>query len=536
MSNFIHGIRAIPTGYLVVFILALFLPAHLINLGVAAFNGDEAIRSLVALEMKMSGNYIATTMHGAPYINKPPLFNWMLLVSFKLFGYFGEFPARVVTVFFLAVYGFVVYRFTRKEFGNAFAFLCAMMTILSGRFLIYDSMLGLIDTTFSVVIYSLFMSMYYFGSRGQWQRLFLVSYGLMTVGFLLKGLPAIVFQGLSLLAGLWFFGQLRRLFSWQHVGAGLLSLAVLAGYLAIYAQYRPLDILLPNLLHESVKRTGVVFGWWNTVVHFFKFPFESVYHFLPFSLLVLAWFDRRFWQRLRANRFAWFNFVILAANLPIYWSSVQVYARYLLMFIPLFTTFSFYLMQQDQETNSWRFKIYYGILGVLGILLPVAFAAMPFVPEVNFLENIWPLSIAFGLVLLAPAVGFFADRKRYVYWTIISLLVARIAFDLIILPTRHHENITSRARTNIRALVDKYHDQTWYTYGRSILREPASFYMTQKLGYIVQNTTDTSHKNAIYVVNPDHEPDGDLIFGGPPVDTFQTDYTEIKLLLYLTSK
>ncbi|MBK8967816.1 MAG: glycosyltransferase family 39 protein [Lewinellaceae bacterium] len=533
MSNFIRGIRAIPTSYLVVFILALFLPAHLINLGVAAFNGDEAIRSLVALEMKMSGNYIATTMHGAPYINKPPLFNWILLVSFKLFGYFGEFPARVVTVFFLMVYGFAVYRFTRKEFGNVFAFLCAMMTILSGRFLIYDSMLGLIDTTFSVVIYTLFMSIYYFGSRGQWQRLFLVSYGLMTVGFLLKGLPAIVFQGLSLLAGLWFFGQLKRLFSWQHVGAGLLSLAVLGGYLAIYAHYRPLDILLPNLLNESVKRTGVVFGWWNTVVHFFKFPFESVYHFLPFSLLVLAWFDRRFWQRLRANRFAYFNFVILAANLPIYWSSVQVYARYLLMFIPLFTTFSFYLMQQEQEAKSWRFKTYYGVLGLLGILLPVAFVAMPYVPEVNFLENIWPLSIAFGLLLLAPAVGFFADRKRYVYWTIISLLVARIAFDLIILPTRHHENITSRARTNIRALVDKYPDRTWYTYGRSILREPASFYMTKKLGYIVQNTTDTSHKNALYIVNPDHEPDADLIFGGPPADTFQTDYSEIKHLLYL---
>ncbi|MFQ5448860.1 MAG: hypothetical protein ACE5FF_18195, partial [Saprospiraceae bacterium] len=39
-------------------IALLLLPALLTNLGMLAFLDDEGIRALVALEMKLSGNYI----------------------------------------------------------------------------------------------------------------------------------------------------------------------------------------------------------------------------------------------------------------------------------------------------------------------------------------------------------------------------------------------------------------------------------------------------------------------------------------------
>ncbi len=536
MSAFATGIRAIPTRYLVFLILALFLPAHLINLGLAAFNGDEAIRSLVALEMDLSGNYIAPTMHGTPYINKPPLFNWLLLLSFKMFGYPGEFPARAVTVFFLAVYGFTVYRFVRLELGPEFAFLTAMMTVLSGRFLIYDSMLGLIDTAFTAVAYTLFMSVWYYGSRGQWQRLFLASYLLMAAGFLLKGLPAIVFQGFTLLAGAYFFQAWRRLFSWQHVFGGLAGLLLLGAYLTVYAQYRPLEILLPNFFNESVKRTGVAFGWWDTLLHLLAFPFESVYHFLPFSLLILAWIDRHFWKRARENRFVWFNFVVLAANLPIYWSSVQVYARYLLMFIPLFTTLSFYLMEKHREERGWAVRAFHGVLGLLVISLPLAFAAMPWVPEVNFLKNIGPLSLGFSLALALIAIAFFCNRARALYWMVIALLTARIAFDLIILPARHYQNDTSNARDAVRETVDRYRNRKWYVYADSYIREPASFYMTQGLGYIVERRFDILQENAVLLANPTQEPNAAHIFGRAPADTLETDYPHEPIWLFLPER
>jgi len=70
--------------------ILLLFPALLINLGLMTFIDDEGIRTLVALEMKLSGNYITPTLHGEFYYNKPPLFNWILLGYFKLLGQINE--------------------------------------------------------------------------------------------------------------------------------------------------------------------------------------------------------------------------------------------------------------------------------------------------------------------------------------------------------------------------------------------------------------------------------------------------------------
>ncbi|MEL7375863.1 MAG: glycosyl transferase, partial [Bacteroidota bacterium] len=72
-----------PRWLIIIFGL-LLLPALLWNLGIMVFIDDEAIRALVAQEMIWSGDYLVPTMHGDPYLNKPPLWNWILTLSFWL--------------------------------------------------------------------------------------------------------------------------------------------------------------------------------------------------------------------------------------------------------------------------------------------------------------------------------------------------------------------------------------------------------------------------------------------------------------------
>ncbi len=86
----------------------LCFPAFLLNLGTIAFIGDEAIRTLVALEMKLSGNFIVPTLNGEPYYNKPPLYNWFIYLLSMLFGSFGEWPTRVTTLIFLGAFAWTV--------------------------------------------------------------------------------------------------------------------------------------------------------------------------------------------------------------------------------------------------------------------------------------------------------------------------------------------------------------------------------------------------------------------------------------------
>ena len=179
--------------------LVMLIPALLINLGLMPFIDDEAIRALVALEMDLSGNYIVPTMNGEYYYNKPPLFNWLLLLYFKLFSEYSEFASRFATVISLLGYGATVFYFFKKHFDTKVAFINALLLITCGRILFFDSMLGLIDITFSWVTFVAFMWVYHFYEKEKWYALFVGTYVLTAAGFLMKGLPSVVFQGFTLL-------------------------------------------------------------------------------------------------------------------------------------------------------------------------------------------------------------------------------------------------------------------------------------------------------------------------------------------------
>lgn len=529
MQTILNSLRRLPDHYFIYALVFLFFPAHLINLGIAPFNGDEAIRTWVAMEMDFSGNYIATTMHGAPYINKPPLFNWLILAVTKLWGCYDEWPSRLVTVFFLATFGYTVYRMVRREFSSGMAFVVAMATVTSGRFLFYDSMLGLIDTSFSWVVYLSFMSIWFLGRQERWLQLFLVTYFLMAIGFLLKAFPAIVFQGISLLAGLWYFRQLRLLFSWKHFAGIAVAVAIIGLWLGVYVQYRPLEILIPNLLQESVKRTVAEHTLLDSIIHTLKFPFDSVYHFLPYSLLLVCWADRNLWPAIRKNEFVFFNFLMLAANLPVYWTSSQVMPRYLLMFIPLFNVIGFYLLEQNRAAMTWRYKTLFRIFGGMLALAPLITAAFPFIGALNWLPGIVPVSVGLTLALALTAVMYFFDRERFMWWFLAGMLLIRIGFDLVVLPVRHHENDVAIARRDAITIADRYKDRRWYVWSGSETREPAMFYATSRLGYIIERTDDKDIPNALYLVNMRQYPD----FEGHCLDTLRTDYRSTTLLLFV---
>lgn len=78
-------------------LLLLSAIAFCIGMQVAPLHLEEPRRALVAMEMLYSGEWVHTTIHGAPYYNKPPLFNWVLAGGYRLFG-IHEWVSRAVTV------------------------------------------------------------------------------------------------------------------------------------------------------------------------------------------------------------------------------------------------------------------------------------------------------------------------------------------------------------------------------------------------------------------------------------------------------
>jgi 4-amino-4-deoxy-L-arabinose transferase-like glycosyltransferase len=488
--------------------ILLLLPALLINLGLLAFIDDEGIRSLVALEMKLSGNYITPTWHGTYYYNKPPLWNWILLLSFEVFGRFDEWAARIPTVVCLLAYGATIFYFFRKHYSTKIAFLNAFVFITCGRVLFWDSLLALIDICFSWVMFSMMMIIYHELERERYWRLFSISYLLAAIGFLLKGLPSIVFLGLTLLAYFLYRKRFRLLFSLQHIVGFLIFLLLIGGYYLWYDQYNSLAEVFPTLISESSKRTVVRFGIWETLLHILSFPFEMLYHFLPWTVMAIYLIRKDVIRLIRQDSFITFNALVFLVNLLPYWSSPQVYPRYLLMLAPLIFSLYIYLHGFHEAEKSWQYRSIMALFKVVCAVIPLAALAPIFLPSTADLPFLYLRTLVPAASLGLCVWYFYQEPKRRLLWLILVLLLIRIDFDQFVLPDRNANDYGDECRISALEIGKKYADQPFYMYDGTEIQPATTFYLTNARQQIIpRKYAKEELPEGVYIIDPRYYPD-----------------------------
>src|SRR5207302_6385345 len=110
------------------------------------FEPDEGRYAQIPREMLTRGDWIVPTLQSEPYLDKPPLFYWLVMASYQLFG-FHDWAARLVPA--LAVQGCILlsYVFGRRLLGERPAFWGALALALMpgfvgmGRLLVLDGVL-----------------------------------------------------------------------------------------------------------------------------------------------------------------------------------------------------------------------------------------------------------------------------------------------------------------------------------------------------------------------------------------------------------
>ncbi len=81
--------------WLVLSLLGLGLPIFLLGLGSPAlYDPHESLYAEIAREMVVRGDWLTPYLNGARYLDKPPLFYWLIAVSYTVFGV-SEFSARL---------------------------------------------------------------------------------------------------------------------------------------------------------------------------------------------------------------------------------------------------------------------------------------------------------------------------------------------------------------------------------------------------------------------------------------------------------
>lgn len=513
-DNFYYGLFAV-----------LLVPALLINLGVhhIFIHTDESLRALIALEMLFNEEFIAPTVNGLFYYNKPPLYNWIIAGSYKLFGEPSLFALRFPVSLAIFLYGFLIVRFIGKATNIWTGWLVAIMTITSGRILFYDSFLGLIDIAFSTVIFTNFMLFYHLGRQKKYFALFAITYFLSAVAYLMKGLPPIVFQGFTIIAFAIYIKNWKILFHRMHFLGALFFIIPVSLYYFAYAQVNSQSLLglFETLWTESSKRTVTDHGLVDTLKTLYEFPLENLYHFAPWTLFVMFLFRRGALKSLWRDEFGRFIILVLGLNIVVYWTSPGVHPRYLFMFLPLLYVL---LVKAEEEARPRVISIVQAILLTIMVLGAIApWFAISQIIELGVDGSIFKIAIL-SLSMAIITLVFYRQKKRR--WIILGvfLLLVRIGFNWFVLPNRDVRGAGYATAATEVARITK--GKPLYIIGPNYVHSATSFMIERERGEILELQTEME-SGSYYLAKEGFEiENADSLLG------FGTRGTDLKLILY----
>jgi len=485
-------------------LIGLCFVAMLINLGAHHMfvHTDEPRRAVVALEMIFSGNYIVPSLNGEPYLNKPPLLNWLTVSSYQLLNSFSEFAHRLPTIITLLAMSLVIFFANRAALNTTTALLVVLAVLTNGRVLFLDSFIGMIDVPFALLVYTMFMAVYFLGEANRYRVLFLTTYLLTALAFLTKALPALVFCGFTLLTYFIFFDNWRRLFSLNHILGILLLVAILAGYYGLYLQTSGLDLttLLQTIFHESAKRTVIRFGVLETLTHLVSFPFDTLANFAPWSFLAILLVNGHIRRNLWGNRFIRYNLLVLVANLLVYWSSPEVHPRYLLMHAPLFYTIAVSaLLLAVENQPKWAKGMMFFLLGLTGLFVVALYYASFHIANQPQFPTDSPLGPLFW-ALLATTVYVLMLRVNSHPTKLLALaailVIARFDYSIYMLPVRAYTQEPYRQQA--LQIADKTRDMPLYLYGSNSVQDGTTYYIERERGEILRRHKPNANDSPAY--------------------------------------
>src|SRR5262245_45120039 len=254
----------------------LLLPGLLLypSLAFDLFEPDETRYAQIPHEMLQRGEWVVPYLTGEPYLDKPPLLYWLVMLSYSVLGV-GVAAARLVPALALHLTVLLAYGMGRRWVGGRAAFWGALGLGLApgfvsmGRLLLLDGVLALWTT---LAIFAAFEALRRPALRRGWWLLSAVACGL---GVLTKGPVAPVLLLPPLVAQGWLAGGLcrpRRRDVLAYLGV-VLGLAV--------PWYVGVCLRVPEFARH--------FLWEHNVVRFVA-PFDhqrGVWFYLPIVLLGL---------------------------------------------------------------------------------------------------------------------------------------------------------------------------------------------------------------------------------------------------------
>lgn len=472
----------------------LLIPAYFTNITRHTMNHDESLRALVALEMKLSGDYITPTMGAKYYYKKPPIYNWIVASYYKISNDYSELATRLPMLLSLFAFALTIFYVTKRKYGLQFGIIAGLLYLIYPRIIGYETLYGLIDISYSWLVFITFIATYYLFKKEKYLALFALSYTLTAITFLMKGIPSIAYQGITLLIVFVMGKKFLKLFSWQHIVGILPLFTILGAYYYSYYLKNPdnLEPLLTTIFNESADKSAIAFGFFDIVLHAFQFTGEIMYNYLPATFVLFFLFHSKSRQFIKNDDFLIFLLVAFVGNISIYFISPTTYMRYVLPHMGLLVIAFVVLYYKNKEAGKTQLIKYIDVFFLMvSYLILAGLISFGFIPDFNIVSYKWAKVALLSIVLLGT-IYWFQQKKNYrMELFIIALLVFKLGFNMFIIPARAHNNFRNEMREKCRNYGKEFQGK------KVILTEnivkTTHFYLSAAKQELIPYSMDTTH-------------------------------------------
>ena len=496
---------------LLLFIIVLAPIAFWLYLGAPPLSKEEPRRNVIAMEMLFRDNMWVPTQTGDLYFRKPPMFNWMLIVLAQLAGGFTAWMPRLLSVLSHWMMAWLTYRMGRRYLGIREGVFAGLFTLVSADILFYFSLMGENDLFFSLWIMLIFYSIFHFYQSKKPYALYLAVYALTSVGFLTKGLPAMVFLAISLAVHWTMHKRWKALFSMAHFSGLLVFVAVVGGYFWMYSQHASLELYFKTLFEESFKR-AVASAWWDRPLHMISFPLALAFYLLPASLFlvpVLLKHRHLLSQSLQKPYLRWL-LVVAAVNLLVYWIAPGTRSRYLYMFFPLIIQWLVWMELRRQEEKEVP-SLYLVVNLLLGLAMIIGGTVLPLLPGFVLLEGGTQWVIALAVLGGFLHIYWSAARPQLALWQwAVGFLFIRILMDISYVRIRGMTGNSFNHRQEAYRILEASKNEPLFLYQDAYLRLNKVFYIERERKEVLSRR-DTFEQAGFYVVSDRVYPQADTL-------------------------
>lgn len=250
---------------------------------------DETRYAVMARDLVNSWSWDHLYLNGVPFLEKPPLYFWLVAGSIKTFGQFSEFAVRFPIALLASFVTFFTYFVGKKVLTRTFGMISAI-TLLSSIFFLILSHVAILDMVLTVFVasalYCGFLS--HFSEDKYKKYCWWYFYIFAALGFLAKGILAIAIPFTVIFLYNLAVGKLKEVFKPVNIIPGVIFfiVAIAPWHLIMYADYGNRFIKEYFLVHHFARFIDSAHIGRERPFYYFIPVF--LLGFLPWSLAFIA--------------------------------------------------------------------------------------------------------------------------------------------------------------------------------------------------------------------------------------------------------